>query len=157
MLRGSIRQRLSPSHGPTRARGECTRRCLRHVVAAAGWPGGHSPVAVSTTSQFIPITVWMPALAVAKFVGTIVVSSLTGAFRMVLTYRTAQASPDQAGAWDPTGLGTPLTADGETNSGELTPTTTGKMWIQVGIKYELVSGSTPAQADVAVLVGVRSP
>ena len=119
----------------------------------APW-SGHL-VATSSDDQFVPITEWLPALGVVAFQGTLVISSLTGSFRILLTYRTATASPELPGAWDPTGRGSAYTADGEVNTGELTPTTTGKMWIQLGIRYDLTSG-TLGQADVAALIGVRA-
>lgn len=119
----------------------------------APW-SGHL-VAVSTTNQFVPITGWMPAMSVVKFAATYVVASLTGNFQVKLTYRTATTSPESPDAWDTTGLGSLVSANTEDNSGELTPTTTGKMWIQLGLMYSLSSGSTPGQADVMVLPAVR--
>lgn len=43
---------------------------------------------------------------------------------------------------------------GEVNTGELAPTTAGKMWIQPGILYNL-SGATAGQASFSVSVAVR--
>jgi len=119
----------------------------------APWTGTLSTV--TSEDGFVAITGWLPALAVVDFQATIVLSSKVGAIRLKLTYRTAETSPEAADTWDPTGLGNDLSADGETTQGALAPTTTGKMWIQLGIRFDLTSG-TYAQADVAALIGIRS-
>ena len=126
------------------------RQCGEHLKA---WTGHLQTL--TTSNQYVPITGWMPALGVVKVQGTIVVSSLVGNFRVILTYRTATASPESPGLWDSTGIGSAITADGESNTGELAVTTTGKMWIQLGLRYELTSGSALGQADVSVLPGIR--
>lgn len=112
-------------------------------------------VAVSTTRQFVPVTGWLPALGVLKIEGAVVVSSVTGNFVAIFTYRTAEASPDLPSAWDTTGIGSAFNG-GEQNTGELPVTTTGMMWVQIGVMYYLSSGSTPGNADLSVLLGIRS-
>lgn len=112
-------------------------------------------VARSSDACFVPIGAWQPAMGVVKLEGTIAISGLTGAFELSLAYRTAATSIESPDAWITTGMGSALTTADETNTGELTPTTTGKMWIQPGLKYDLASG-TFGQADVTVLLGIRS-
>lgn len=112
-------------------------------------------VARSTDACFVPIGGWQPAMGVVKLEGTIAISGLTGAVELSLAYRTATTSVESPDAWITTGMGSALTSAGETNTGELTPTTTGKMWIQPGLKYDLSSG-TFGQMDVSVLLGIRS-
>lgn len=110
-------------------------------------------VATDSTQVFIPVSGWLPTLGVLKFEGTVVVSDLTGSWTMKLTYRTATASPESPDAWNTTGLGSAINANGESNTGELTPTTTGKAWIQAGFYCQTSSGV--GQADVSVVLGVR--
>lgn len=112
-------------------------------------------VARSTDACFVPIGGWLPAMGVVKLEGTIAISGLSGPLELLLAYRTAETSIESPDAWITTGMGSALTSAGETNTGELTPTTTGKMWIQPGLKYDLTSG-TFGQADVTVLLGIRS-
>lgn len=112
-------------------------------------------VATSATKQFIPISGWMTGLDAVKVEGTIVVTDLTGSLELKLTYRTATASPESPDAWDTTGLGSPINSNSENNTGELTPTTTSKMWVQFGLYYDVTAGSL-GQADVFVLLGIRS-
>ena len=126
------------------------KQCSVHLAA---WTAHLQTL--TTSSQYIPITGWMHTLGVVKVQGTITVTSLVGNFRMILTYRTATTSTESPGLWDSTGIGSAITADGESNTGELSVTTTGKMWIQIGIRYELSSGSSLGQADVSVLPGIR--
>lgn len=126
------------------------RQCGGHKGA---W-SGHLET-LTTSSKFVPITGWFHTLSVVKIQIATILASLGGNAQVTLTYRTATASPELPGNWDATGLGSTLTANGEANSGELTPTTTGKMWIQFGLKYELSSGSSLGQVDVSVLPMLR--
>lgn len=124
------------------------RQCGSHMGA---W-SGHLDT-TTTASKYVPITAWVHTLSAVNIQIAIVLASLTGLAQVTLTYRTATASRDVPGTWDSAGLGSTLTATGETNSGE--PTTTGKMWIQFGLKYELSSGSSLGQVDVSVLPQLR--
>lgn len=117
----------------------------------APW-SGHL-VAVSTTSQFTPITAWMPSASVEKFAVTYVLGSPTGNFRLNFAYRTAATSPEDPDAWTGTQVGN--IASGSDNTGELTPATTNKMWIQIGVECLLSSVSAPGNGDVTALVGIR--
>jgi len=112
-------------------------------------------VATSTTTIFIPIAAWMPALNVKAFEATIVMSDITGLCAVDLVYRTAAKSTEDPDAWSAGILTAALTANGETNSGERTVSLTGKMWVQPGLMYKLTSGTTPGQVDISVLLGVR--
>jgi hypothetical protein len=109
--------------------------------------------ATDSTKVFVPISGWLSILEVLKVEATIVVADLTGSFAIKLTFRTATASPESPDAWDSTGLGSLLTANGETNSGELAVTTSGKALIQLGFFYQTTSGV--GQADITVLLGIR--
>lgn len=112
-------------------------------------------IATSSTNQFTPISGWLPAQSVLKVTGTIAFTSLTGALRIVLTYRTALATPELPDAWNTTGLGTPITTAGFTNTTELPVSLSDKMWVQIGVMYWLNSG-TLGQADLMILLGIRS-
>ncbi len=119
----------------------------------APW-SGHL-VATSTTSVFIPIGPWIPALGISAFEAAIVIGDKTGNFQLDVVYRSAATSPEEPDAWSAGILTAALSADGETNSGERTVTLTSKMWVQPGLVYKLSSGTTVGQADVTVLLGVR--
>ncbi len=109
-------------------------------------------VATTATNLFQAVGPWMPALSAAKMKGIASVTSLTGDLQWRLAYRTATTSKEVADAWV-TNWDTFRTS-GEVNTGELTPTTTGKMWVQPGILYNL-SGATAGQASFSVSVAVR--
>jgi hypothetical protein len=150
-IRFGLSQTVSsaPNTGRADANLQVASRQLGRLIAP--W-SGHL-VATTTTSQFVPIARWMPAPSVVTFAGTYILTSVTGNFQMRLTYRTAATSPDNADAWA-SGFGS-FIPSGEDNTGELTPTTTGKMWIQLGVEYSLSAGTTPGNADLMVLVGIR--
>lgn len=112
-------------------------------------------VATSTTTLYIPIGPWMPALGITAFEATTVVSDITGNAAADLVYRTAEKSIESPDAWSAGILSAALTANGEANSGERTVSLTGKMWVQPGLLYKLTSGSTAGQMDISVLLGVR--
>lgn len=114
--------------------------------------------ATSATKIFLAVTPWVPALHAFQMKAAMVVSSLSGNFKWRMTYRTAETSKEVPGAWvddwDPTN--NPERGGGEVNTGEIAPTTTGKMWIQFGIEYYLAAGfSFPGQASVTATVAVR--
>lgn len=113
---------------------------------------GH-PVATDATKMFVPITGWLSVLSVLTFEATVVIADLLGGFGMKLTYRTADASPEDPDAWNTTGLGSLLDSNGESSSTELSPTTTAKALIQLGFYCQSTSGI--GQADVSVLLGIR--
>ena len=92
---------------------------------------------------------WVPASLAKKIKAAVVVNSLSGNFQWCLTYRTATTSKDVPDAW--TADWDTLRTATEVNTGELSPTLTGKMWVQIGIQYNL-SGSTPGQAFVQIVL-----
>lgn len=132
--------------------------CIRqHGTPLEPWTG-HLVTTSSTVEIFVPTSDWMPALAAYAYEAVVIARGFTGLFTMQLTYRTAATSPENPDAWNPmmTALGSLINSPGETNSGELNPTLTNKMWVQFGIVYVLSGGSTPGQADVTILPAVRS-
>ena len=119
----------------------------------APWSG--TLVATTSDNHFVPIGGWMPALGVTALEGTIVVTSLSGGLSIDLTYRTAVATPGLPGAWATSVLVTPITAAGESNTGEQAVAVTDRMWLQPGLRFWRNTG-TFAQAEVSVVLGVRS-
>lgn len=113
-----------------------------------------SPVTYSTTNGFVPVTGWLPALAVEKLRATIVISGLVGNFQCRLAYRVATTSKETPGAWSTT-FDAWRTADGEYNTGDLTPTTGSDMWVQVGLQFANSSGTAVGQATVTSAVHAR--
>lgn len=117
---------------------------------AGVWSG--QLAATSSTNLIQAVGPWVPVLSASKLKFIAAVTSLTGDFRWRPTYRTAATAKEAAGAW--------VTdwdifrTSGEVNTGELTPSTSGTMWIQPGILYNL-SGAAVGQASVAVSVAVR--
>ena len=111
-------------------------------------------VATTSDSHVVPISGWMSTLGVVAVEGTFVITGVTGAISVKLTYRTATTSPEQPDAWNTTGLGSAYTSATEDNTGELTPTTTDKALIQFGLLFS--TSSTFGQADVLVALGLRS-
>lgn len=109
-------------------------------------------VATSVTNSFIATGPFIPAISAVKLRYAGVGSSLTGDFQWRPTYRTAATSPDSPGAWA-TSFGSWVTS-GDSNSGDLTPTLTGVMWVQPGVQFNL-SNATPGQATVFALVAAK--
>lgn len=122
----------------------------------AAW-SGHIRTDSGATDIFIPISGWMPGASVVKVEPTFSITSLIGNFQVLLTFRTSPTTPerDTTDAWDPTGLGSVLSTEQEVNQGELTVNTSGKMWIQFGLRVD-TSGGSFAHADVAVMLGIRN-
>lgn len=115
-------------------------------------------VATSDTKLFLAISGWVPAIQAKKIKATVLVTSLGGNFKWRLTYRTAQTSKESPSAWDANWdlTNNPERDAGEFDTGELTPSTDGKMWVQVGIMYYLSANYTgPGQASVTTAVAVR--
>ena len=108
-------------------------------------------VAMSTTVSYMAVTPFLPTIVAAKVRAAIAAASLTGDFQWRLAYRTAATNVQNPNAWSTT-FDTYHTA-GELNTGDLTPTISGKMWIQFGIQYNL-SSSTPGQASISGAVAV---
>jgi hypothetical protein len=106
-------------------------------------------VASTSTRAFQEVGMWVPASLAKKIKAAVVVNSLSGNFQWCLTYRTATTSKDVPDAW--TADWDTLRTATEVNTGELSPTLTGKMWVQIGIQYNL-SGSTPGQAFVQIVL-----
>lgn len=102
-------------------------------------------VAATATDSFVAITAFLATISAAKIRAALSATSLTGDFRWRLAYRTAATNVQNADAW--TSLGSWQTA-GEVNTTDLTPTLTGKMWVQFGIQFAL-SGATPGQASIS--------
>lgn len=112
----------------------------------------------SDTKVFYALTGWIPSLHAAKMKAAVVVNGLGGNFKWRMTYRTADVYPSQPNAWqaDWDSTGNPERGATEINTGELAPTTTGKMWVQFGIMVYLSTGyTTPGQATVQASVAVR--
>lgn len=140
---------------PNNGTADVTLQMAYRQCGSLGAPWTGHLVATSTTEQFQPLTGWLPALGVVKVEATIIVGSTTGNFEVALAYRTALASPELPAAWaDVTGTGE--WTNGEQNSGEKTVSVTDKMWVQIGVRYNLTEAGSPGQADVAVMLGVRS-
>lgn len=110
-------------------------------------------VASSTTRAYQEIGMWVPAILAQKIKAAIVVNSLSGNFQWRLTYRTATTSKESPSAWtsDWDTTNNPDRTAGEVNTGELSPSLSGKMWVQIGIQYNL-SGATAGQAFFSVLL-----
>ena len=124
---------------------------------ACGSPIGTATLALSTTTTanaFAAVTPWVPAQHAAKIRAAIVISGLSGNFQCRLAYRTAATSKEAPGAWSTT-FDTWRTADGEANTGDLSPTSANEMWIQFGVQHALSSGAALGQAIVSVALTGR--
>jgi hypothetical protein len=115
-------------------------------------------VATSETKIFIALTPFVPSIQAAKMKAAVIVNGLGGNFKWRMTYRTAEFFPASPDAWqaDWDSPNNPERGATEVNTGELSPTTTGKMWVQFGIMIYLSTGyTTPGQATVQATVMVR--
>ncbi len=119
----------------------------------APW-SGHAH-ATSTTVMFTPISGWLAAHNITAFVAAIVMANRTGNYQLDIVYRTASTSPESADAWSAGQLAALINANGETCSLERSLSLGNKMWVQFGVVSSLSSGTTPGQADISVLVGIR--
>ena len=107
----------------------------------------------TTTSQFVALTGWLPALLVQKVTMALMISSKTGSPTCQLAYRTAELTTDEPGAWDVVPAGSSYSTEGDHNTGDLTVSLSTVMWVQLGLKY--VSSSGDGQMTVAASVGTR--
>jgi len=114
-----------------------------------------SPTTTTTTRSHEPLTAWLPALDVEFIKAAIVITGLAGNFRLRLSYRTAETSPEVPGAWV-TDFATEWTADGEYPlSDTQLANLAGVMWVQIGLEVYLSSGSGLGQASVNVAISGR--
>ena len=105
-------------------------------------------------NSFVAATGWVPLLQAQKAKLAVVCNSLTGNFQWRVAYRLATTSTQDPGAWTTT-FDSWRTA-GEVCVADLTPATTdNEMYIQLGIQYNLSSGSTLGQASISAVVAAR--
>jgi len=109
-------------------------------------------VAATTTSRYLEVTPWMPALEVTKYRGAYVITKADANFQSRLAYQTASTSIQSPESWASTDSF--QSGNLEECSGELTPTITGKMWIRFGLEYSCASGSDQG-ADVSVAIATK--
>jgi len=121
-------------------------------------------LAPDTSSYFVAVTGWIPAIDAAKVRAAILASGAINNFECRLTYRTAQITPEMiTDNWATATLeGSYHSGSGEWNTGEITLPTGAvsgriddKMWIQFGLQFKVSSG-TAGQATVSVVTAVRS-
>jgi hypothetical protein len=118
---------------------------------------GHLVSTSDTYPIYVPITDWLAALGVVSAEAALGLSSLTGLIQIYPAWRYALASPELPAAWAVLPGAGPYSTDGDTyNTGELAVATAGEMWVQLGLKCVLSSGSNPGQVDITALVGIRS-
>ena len=80
-------------------------------------------------------------------------TSLTGNFQWRLVYRTAATSKESPGAWAVVTDANAPYGSGYVNTGDLSLSLAGKMWVQLGFQYLSTSGD--AQASLALALGTR--
>lgn len=107
----------------------------------------------TTTSQYLPLTNFMPGIIASKVKLACIVVDRSGDFQWRPVYRLAEYTKEEPGSWTDLSTGW-YDADEEFNTGELVPTIVDKMYIQFGIEYCL-SSTTPGQVSIAVAVGIR--
>jgi len=98
------------------------------------------------------LTDWIPALQVSKF-NIAYLSNADAEFQYKFAYQTAEATIDSPGPW--TGTSSWFAGDQERNLGDQSPTTTGKMWIRIGVFYKCTATNTNAQGYLTTVVASR--
>jgi hypothetical protein len=117
---------------------------------------------------YVPVGPFIPILFADKVkIATILTSMVTltsggdtNALGVKAAWRTANTSPESPNAWSTTfsaGTNTERSADGEYDTGELTPSYSGSpppMWVQFGLHFAKVntSGSGPVTGTVSAVV-----
>lgn len=139
---------------------------MSRVRASLSWiqcgsiAGAHEFTATTTSSTSTmpgaanePVTEWMPAWYADRVQFAIIPTDVQGNITLMPTYQTAETSPEVADDWQflPAATASPS----ERNTGELSPTLTGKMWVRFGLGYYLTSGASLGQAVVNVATAVR--
>lgn len=109
-----------------------------------------SPDCSTTTDAVIPITGWLMALLVQKVKVLTLVRSLLGGFEWKLAYRTATTSKEEPSGW--TAIDQSYKTAGEFNSGEVSLTLDGVMYVQLGLLYHSSSGGGSAQVETVAAI-----
>lgn len=139
----------------TFGRGDVTYQCS---YAQCGQVLGATSVQLetsSTTEKYQVLTGWLPAIMAKKVMLAVVCASRSGNIQWRAAYRTATTSPEIPSAWSTTFDANGYRADGEFNTGEITPTVANEMWVQFGLQYNLSSGSALGTAAFQVSTAVR--
>lgn len=98
------------------------------------------------------LTEWIPALQVSKF-NIAYLSNSDSEFQCKFAYQTAASTIDDPDTW--AGTSSWLAGDQEGNINDQSPTTTGKMWIRIGVFYKCTSTNTNAQGFLSAVVATR--
>lgn len=139
--------------GGSQAAAELSLEVAYHQCGTVSGAINSQLTTTTSTAQFVAATPWLPALLVEKVKGAATCGSLSGNFQWRLVYRTAATSLESPSGWSVVSdLSAPYTS-GDVNTGDLSVTLTGKMWVQFGVQY--VSTSGDGQASLACVVGTR--
>jgi len=111
-------------------------------------------LAPDTANYFEPLTPFLHAQHVAKVKAALIVSQSSANFQCRLAYRIANLIREAPSAWSTT-WDSWHAGDGEYNTGELTPSASMDMFLQVGLQYSMSSGSN-GHAHVLATVATRA-
>ena len=109
--------------------------------------------AADTSNYYRILGPWMPAIHVDKVKAAIIVHNASTNFQCRLAVRTANTAIESPGAWTTT-FDAWHSGAGEFNPGELSPSSSSDMYIQLGLQYAMSSG-TNGIANVTVHHGIR--
>ena len=118
-------------------------------------PAGAHLNALSTTTAYEWLTDWLAAIGLDVAKIAFKARNISGNIQMQPCLQVALVRTDKPGS--ATTLGSPVTANGETCTGELTVSgqTGGQMYVRFGVAYSLTSGSALGQADYAMAVQTK--
>lgn len=107
-----------------------------------------------TSNYFEPLTPFLYAAHVAQVKAALIVSQSTANFQCRLAYRVATNVKEAPSSWSTT-WDAWHTGDGEYNTGELAPSASMDMFLQIGLQHSMSSG-TNGHAQVLAVVATRS-
>lgn len=132
---------VKSSAGGTLAEADITEQVAMNACGSVIGMSEFHAVAVDANTRYEPVTGWVPTSAVATIMAAIVCSGVSGTgLQWRLAYQKAATSTEEPGAWTNLQAGFTAGAD-EVNTGELTPSYSGEMWVRIGIGYSVSSGS----------------
>lgn len=110
----------------------------------------HTP---DTANYYEPLTGFLPAVHVAKAKASLVITDASANLQTRLAWRAATIGPQSPGSWSTT-WDTWHSSSGEFATGELTPSVSTDMFIQIGLQHSMTSG-THGVGLVHAVVAVR--
>jgi len=101
------------------------------------------------------ISEWIPACEVSEINAAYVATRMDSGFEFRFAYQTAAAITETPDDWTEIGVGGWISSPGEDNIGDSTVTTTGKMWVRIGVLYSCTESNTNKIANLSAIVATR--